>query len=361
MTVRIVAVLLAGAALLTGPASANGSKNAALRPSATFRTGKIALLAADGTRAAVAPAKRRPCGSIVVWDESRNRSSGFHLRTNGCAGDGVQAVALGGDQVAWIEHGGGNDLELNLFAAGLRGGRARQLEFQVNGDRAGGDPTGGWVGNLVGGGSVLAYNRWKVVCERPDPFSCGGGDPQLRVTDERLIRIASGRTATVLSGGPSDVLAAAGGGRLAVRQADRVVTYTAMGAPLASVADPDGTIRGVGLTASALVLFRGATLDLYDPASGRPLKSIALGSAAGARVLLSATKTYALLAGARNLVLVRLADGARATVALPLLAQRALVGVRLTDGGLFYAYNVRAATAPGRVAFVRARTLASAF
>lgn len=361
MRVRTVAVFLAAAALLTGPASANLSKGAALRTTAIFRTGRIALLAADGSRAAVAPAKRRPCGSIVVWDTSRDRSSGFRLRTNGCAGDGVQALALGGDQVAWIEHGGGNDLELNLFAARLRGGRASQLEFQVNGDRAGADPTGGWIGNLVGGGSALAYNRWKVLCGRPDPFSCGRGDPQLRVTDARLIRIASGRTATMLSGIASYGLVAAGGGRVAVRQADRVATYTATGAALASVADPDGTIRGVALTASALVLFRGATLDLYDPASGREVKSIALGSAAGARDLLSATKTYALLAGARNLELVRLADGARATAALPLLAQRALVGVRLTDAGLFYAYNIRAGAAPGRVAFVRARTLASAF
>jgi hypothetical protein len=154
---------------------------------------------------------------------------------------------------------------------------------------------------------------------------------------------------------------AVGGGRFAVRQADRIATYTATGTPLAFVADPEGTMRGVGLTASALVLRRGATLDLYSPASGKQLKSIALGSAATSPALLSVTKEYALLGGARNLVLVRLADGARATVALPLLAQRALVGVRLTDAGLFYAYNVRGTTAPGRVAFVRARTLSSTF
>jgi hypothetical protein len=361
MTLRNAAVFAVGAALLIGPGTASGSTSGPLRPTATLRTGKIALLAADGTRAAVAPTKRRPCGSIVVWDTARKRSSGFHLRTNGCAGDGVRALALGGDQVAWIEHGGGNDLELSLFAAPLRGGRARQLDFQVNGDRAGGDPAGSWIGNLIGGGSVLAYNRWKVACERPDPFSCGGNDPQLRVTDERLIRIASGRTTTALSGIPSYGLAAAGGGRFAVRQADRVATYTATGAPLAAVADPEGTVRGVGLTASALVLLRGATVDLYSPASGKQLKSIALGLAATSSALLSVTRTYALLGGARQLVLVRLADGARATVALPLLAQRVLVGVRLTDAGLFYAYNLRAATAPGRVAFVRARTLASAF
>jgi hypothetical protein len=238
MTLRNAAVSLVGAAVLIGAGTASsGSKSVTLRPTSTLRTAKIALLAADGARAAVAPAKRRPCASIVVWDPSKNRTSGFHLRTNGCAGDGVRALALSDDQVAWIEHGGGNDLELTLFAARLRGGRATQLDFRVNGDRAGGDPSGGWIGNLVGSGSVLAYNGWRLVCDRADPFSCGRHDPQLRLIDQRLVRIVSGHATTIASGPDTYSLAAAGGGLVAVEHADSVATFTAGGARAAVVPD----------------------------------------------------------------------------------------------------------------------------
>lgn len=361
MRLRNAAVSLVGAVVLIGAGTASsGSKSVTLRPTATLRTAKIALLAADGARAAVAPAKRRPCASIVVWDASKNRTSGFHLRTNGCAGDGVRALALSDDQVAWIEHGGGNDLELTLFAARLRGARAIQLDFRVNGDRAGGDPSGGWIGNLVGSGSVLAYNGWRLVCDRADPFSCGRHDPQLRLIDQRLVRIVSGHAATIASGPDTYSLAAAGGGLVAVEHADSVATFTAGGARAAVVPDSTGTLRSVGLSASRLVLERASSLDLYDPRTGAAVKSIAFASDS-VHELISVTQRFALLRTPRTFVLVRLADGARAPLAFPPVAQRGLVGVRLTAAGLFYAYNVRNASVPGRVAFVPTRSLAAAF
>jgi hypothetical protein len=275
-------------------------------------------------------------------------------------GDGVRELALGDGQVAWIEHGGGNSLELTLFAARLSGGRARQLDFQANGDRAGADPTGGWVGFLRGGGSVLAYNRWRVLCDRPEVFSCGEKHPQIRITDERLIRIALGRAGAVASGPATYALAAAGGGRIAVLRPDGIATYTATGRSLAFVPDPQQTVMGVGLSSSTLALARNSTLDLYDPETGTARKSIGLGPAASPG-LLGLTKTLALVELPRTLLLVRLADGARATVALPLLAQRSLVGVRLTDTGMFYAFNLPSGSAPGRVAFVPTRALAKTF
>jgi hypothetical protein len=296
----------------------------------------------------------------VVWNASTRRSSGFRLRANGCSGDGVRELALGDDQVAWIEHGGGNGLELTVFAARLNGGRASQLDFQSNGDRAGADPAGGWVGFLRGGGPVLAYNRWRVLCDRPDVFSCGENDPQLRIVDERLIRISLGRARAVASGSAAYALAAAGGGRIAVQRPDGIATYTATGRSLAFVPDPQHTVTGVGLSSSALALARKSTVELYDPQTGAARKSIGLGSAASSS-LLGLTKTLALVELPRTLVLIRLADGARATVVLPLLAQRSLVGARLTDAGMFYAYNLRSGSAPGRVSFVPTRTLARAF
>ena len=52
------------------------------------------------------------------------------------------------------------------------------------------------------------------------------------------------------------------------------------------------------------------------------------------------TSKLALLRGPHRLVLVRLSDGKR--ISFPLRGAAAtLVGARLTDAGLFYAYNVR--------------------
>ena len=61
---------------------------------------------------------------------------------------------LGGGQVAWLEQGGGNDLELILKVARLSGGKPKEIEFVTNGNRAGGDPRGQWLGQLLGGGPL---------------------------------------------------------------------------------------------------------------------------------------------------------------------------------------------------------------
>ena len=68
-----------------------------------------------------------------------------------------------------------------------------------------------------------------------------------------------------------------------------------------------------------------------------------------------------LLRGPRRLVLVRLVDG-RLT-SLPLLSQtgQPLVDVRLTNAGLFFAYNVKKTAQKGRLAFVSTATLLRRF
>jgi hypothetical protein len=60
-------------------------------------------------------------------------------------------------------------------------------------------------------------------------------------------------------------------------------------------------------------------------------------------------------------VLVRLVDGRLAS--LPLLSQtgQPLVDVRLTNAGLFFAYNVKKTAQKGRVAFVSTSTLLRRF
>jgi hypothetical protein len=354
LPVAFTAVIV-GVALVAG--AARGGQTTRAKPQAVFRTDRILMLAANGSRAAVVTSRKHGCGSVVVWTAPGRRVSRFALGELGCHFDGVDELALGGGQVAWIEAGGGNDLELTVMSGRLPRGRTKQLDYEVNGDRAGEDPTGGWVGNLVGAGSLLAYNRWQVVCDRPAGEECGNGDPDMRVTGEQLVRLEGGRAATTATGAGVYALAAAGGGRLAVVGNGGVATVTASGKQLAFVPDAVAAPRAVGLTPSALLLEQATTLALYDPVTGEPGSSIELGGAASL-TLAGASERYALLAGKRRLVLVRLADGARAELARP---PGSLVGARLTDAGLFYASDLAHGLRPGRIAFVPTRGLAAAF
>ena len=152
------------------------------RPDVVFTTrGLITKLAADGNRVAVKTTVRssRSCGRVIVWTAPGRRSKSFSTSNPGCLsilcprGSGcVDELALGDGQVAWISRSGGNNLELMVIAARLSGGRPRRIEHVVNGDGAGGDPKGDWVGQLLGGGALLAYSGWTISCEAPDPEDC---------------------------------------------------------------------------------------------------------------------------------------------------------------------------------------------
>ena len=236
--------------------------------------GRISLLAADGNHAAVTTTVKRACARrIVVWSAPGRRSVSMKPGILGCAGDGVTQLAVGGGRVAWIEQGGGNSLEMAVMAAGLTGGARKQFEFATNGDRASGDPSGQWVGQLLGGGSLLAYNRWTQVCDRPEVEACGHKDPQLRLTDQELIRIAAGRRTVVLRGPAAYPLVSVGGGWMAVAGADALTIRSASGGQVATVPTLVGNGRPVALAKARLAIETTSTLDLYDPATGARGKS----------------------------------------------------------------------------------------
>jgi FG-GAP-like repeat len=305
----------------------------------------IWALAGDGRRAAVVTARNRPCGPvrIVVWTAPGRASRSFAHR---CFGDAVTQVALGGGQVGWLQKGGGNDLELIVTAAQLSGGKSRQIEFTTNGNRAGGDPRGGWLGELLGGGPLLAYDSWTITCDVPDGEGCDNS--LLIVSQQRLVRIVARRRKVVKRGSAAYALVAVGGGRMALESNGAITVMTPKGSRVSAVAPAvDNPPRGVALSRTRLAVLRTFTLDIYAPATGRQTKSIPLGSAATLE-LAGVNSGLALLRSARRLVLVRLRDGKLISLALRFKTN---VDARLTSAGLVSAYNVRRGRARGQIVF----------
>jgi hypothetical protein len=331
------------------------------RPNVQFSTrGLITKLAADGNRVAVKTTGQssRSCGRIVVWTAPGRRSKSFSTSNPGCGsilcdrGSGcVDELALGDGQVAWISRSGGNNLELMVITARLSGGSPRTIERAFNGAGAGGDQKGQWVGRLLGGGSLLAYNGWSVVCDSSDEFACDEGMAALKDTRERIVRVSAGRRVVVKRGPGSRPLTAAGGGRMALESEGAITILGRSGARVGTIpASPGSPTRAIALSSTRLAVTRTFALDLYNPANGAKLRSIPLGPAA-ALTLTGVNSRVALLRGPRRLVLVRLSDGR--PIALPLPAGRAstIVDARLTTAGLFYAYNTARGSSRGRIVF----------
>ena len=341
------------------------------RPDVLFTTrGLITKLAADGNRVAVKTTVRssRSCGRVIVWTAPGRRSKSFSTSNPGCLsilcrrGSGcVDELALGGGQVAWISRSGGNNLELMVIAARLRSGRPRRIEYVVNGDGAGGDRKGDWVGHLLGGGSLLAYSAWTISCEAPDPEDCDMGRASLSITDEKIVRVSADGAAILKLGPGSTPLRAVGGGRMALESEGAISILSASGARVALVpVVPGNPPRAIALSRTRLAVTRTFTLDVHNPATGAKVKSIPLGPAAALR-LVGVNSRLALLRGPRRLVLVRLSDGK--LIALPITSTRAasIVDARLTEAGLFYAYNVRRPSPGGRIVFQPSARLLARF
>src|SRR2546421_7047735 len=356
MTVGLLATLVAGAAgaetLVPGGALPRQRE-------ATFSTrGVITHLAADGNRVALMTTKiRSACDRVVVWTPPGRRSTsvktlaGCFPADEGAIPSEVIELALGAGQVAWIEQAGGNTLDLFVEVAKRPGGRAKLISHLHNGYGADGDPTGDWAGRLLGGGALLVYNRWKLICTLPPNAVCDLGDPGLRVTDPKLVRLIAGRGRVVARGPDSYPLSAVGGGRMAIESGGTVNVLATDGARVATVpALKNDPPKKIALSRAWLAIERELTLDLYDPVTGKRAKSIPLGSAAELQ-LVGVSSKLGLLFGPRRFGFVRLGDGKVILRGLPSAIAASVVDAKLTAAGLFYAYNVRGTSAKGRAVF----------
>jgi hypothetical protein len=319
-------------------------------PAKVFSTRRpITLLAADGPRAAVMTFQgERNClrelrGQILTWAVRSGTTASF--ATDSCVDD----VAVGDGRVAWINRSCGNSCDLWVSSGALEGGKARDVDHVNNGNGAAFDPDGGYVGQLLGGGPLLAYNSWEV-CDPNNPESpgksCPPKDPDTGLAKERLLRVAAGRRTVVKSGAGSYRLVAVGGGRMVVAAGGRLSVLAPNGSPKSAVSAGAIPPYGVALSKTRLAVEQPLSLDLYDAASGKRTKSLRLGQAA-ALELVGVNGKVAMLSETAHVVLVRLSDGK--LISLPL--QRGFVDARLTEAGLFYAYNTPRSAMKGHIVF----------
>jgi hypothetical protein len=327
------AALIAGLALAVFVPSSSGAT-----AGRTFSTaGTITKLAADGPRVAVLTTKvKGACDKLVVWNGQSGRTTNFTTH-EACPRSDVATIpytvwelALGDGQLAWSAYDGGNDTEVFVYAARLAGGKPKELEFLTNDSDSG---EGDDAEHLLGGGSVLAYNR-ELACALDDNgnLSC----------DVRLVRIHGVRTHVIARG---STLAAAGGARMAVRSGTALALLRADGSQVATLTAAVAKAAPVAAGSTRVAVQSSGSLDLYNAATGGKVSSLALGTASSLR-LAGVNARLALLRGSGRTTLMRLGDGKQVT--LPL--QR-LVDARLTEAGLFYAYNTPKARLKGHVVF----------
>jgi hypothetical protein len=320
-------------------------------PKVLFTTpGTITKLAADGDRAAAMTTRAGGCaaGRVVVWTASSRKATEVRLPARGCF---ASEMAVGDGRVAWITAGSAGNTQgwLNVFAAKLSGGAATPIDGSARARSEFGS-NALWMGHLLGGGPLLAYNRWRTACVgSPPDYGCSGSppDPWLRVGTTSLVRVVAGRRVVARRGADSYRLAAVGGGRMAVESSDGVVAVLASsGRRAATIPAPNGSLpQSIALSRTRLAVVRwSGTLELYNPGGGTKTKSLTLGAAATLE-LAGVNAKLALLRGPQRLVLVRLSDGV-----LLSLPRHAVIDPTLTEAGLFYAYNLPRAR-EGRIVF----------
>jgi hypothetical protein len=305
-------------------------------------------LAADGKRAAVCDE-----GGIAVWSPG-GKAKRYRA---GCEDHfGASGIALSRDRVAWIAQfslPNEPEVTLKVFARRLSDGKRQELGEAFNlSNRQ--DIGGDWLGQLLGGGPLIAFNDWVVDCIYPPPDPnredidyCDESNPTLRVDSQDVV-ISGERSGAVKSGPGFYPLRAVGGGRLVLEPGGAVVVLAQNGSRVGFVpADDANPPRGIALSRTRLAVLRTSTLDLYNPAGGVKQKSVTLGRAAGLE-LAGVNAKLALLRGPHQLMLVRLHDGQVVSLPLAAAAATSLVDAKLTGAGLFYAYNLRRA---GRVVF----------
>jgi hypothetical protein len=346
---------------------AAADRGAGAAPTRTLKTaGRVFDLAADGERVAVAVRyTRATCDRVVVWNVVVGSAKVLDTATHCPSGqvsaaDELGAIALAGRRVAWLQILHGNAQYLDLITFKLPAGKPVGAAWAINAGGAEGSPVGDYLGDLHGDGSLLGYGRWSIcvaypagsVVEPPPEAPCdvpAAGDEPVEVRfGEQLFRV--GRATPLGTDSTAFRLYSVDAGRLLTHQeAGSLTLVDRNGAVLRSIAVAPGQIGGAALSGNVVAVLRGRSIEVFAADSGVPGATVPLGGGAGGAHLVDLKNGLAVVLVGRNVRIVRLADGAQASIAVP---GSGAVDAQLEARGLSYGYNVSSGSQRGRVVFV---------
>lgn len=344
-----LALVVAAALVVTGAATPKAGNH-------TLATaGSVVALSADGARVAVATAGlAHACDRVVLWNPIAYGQTTFWAAHTNCGG-GTQTsggqrlteVALAGARAFWVESISGNNQELALWSA-TPGRKPSMLAFATNGNGAGEDPAGDYLGRVHADGALAAFNTWTVCPRIADGPAIPPICPPGTTVKQTLWRVTPGSKQTIRRAPDATYVAAVDAGRIAVQHPTGGVTiYSASGSPLTQIAVPAGPTSGLALSGTQLAVIRDRALEVYSTRTGALAKRITL-PASPAPTLRDLDAGLAVYTAGRTVHVVKVATGRNRAWATPTTA----VDAQLEKTGLWYAYNRASGPARGRVVFV---------
>ena len=288
------------------------------------------------------------CRNVVVWNVLTGSAvlvsgpkSGTTCGDDEPSGQQVSELAVAGTQVAWIRTIQGNtEADDTLFAASL----PKPHEHSLAAARRLGEPPvkGGWIGGLVGSGTVVAANVWTTN---------GAGV----IVSGSLRTISASASKTVATGTGTVLAEALDLGRIAVLRSDGTVAlYSAAGSLLRTVAP--SSAREIALHKDYLVvLTKTKTIEIYNSNTGVLLRQWPVPGGAAHLDLYADIAVYSVR---RTLHALQLTTGKDAVIAS---LKRAVVADEIEAPGVVYAYDsLRGIQDVGNLAFVPMRSIATA-
>jgi hypothetical protein len=329
---------------------------------ATVKTGgNITAIAADGARVAVAiSATSTTCDRVAIWQPKAHKVTRFNASTN-CPhgervlGEGIVEVALAGSKAAWVEELLGNHQYLTLKARTIGQAKAKVLADAENFNGAEGDVDGDYVGNVLGDGSLLAYNTWTICTAYPVGFEVDGPKCQEPAPGDQPVEVVknpalwrAGNAKPRATGPTAYELGAVDAGRVVTRQGNTLTVFDSNGKLITTVALGPGDVSGIALSGQDLVVLQAGKLDVYSASTGALTGTVDASSYTHAR-LTDVDHGVAVVVADEGVFPVRL-DGSGPNVSLVAPAT-AVVDAQIESGGVWVAYNLGGGKYPGRVAF----------
>jgi hypothetical protein len=334
--VRTAPIALGASLLIASAAAGPAGPARELRQTHGF----IESLAIDGPLVAYDVMGAQPrgpaCNRVYGWNLTTHRSGRVSGRgtcdaDSSSTGAGVPELAVAGSRIAWITNIGGNTESFDrLYTSSFPPRGERRLAAVLRTGNVDCLLVGRALGGLVGSGSLLAYNLWRIEPADPgDEESCAE-----KKTSGALRRIGKSGTSPIRNGLDTLIAADADAGRIAVAHDDSTVElFSSAGTPLQTIGVE--TPKQVALAGRSLVvLTRSKRIQVYSVTTGKPGPGRATPGGSGHLDAAAGAAAYAV---GPKLHVFKLSTGKDTVVAT---APKPIAAVAISSVAIAYAYNV---------------------